>query len=152
MATVERLKELVEGVTARAGYSSSIGTRVLEVRRGEVTMALDRRSDLQQVHGQFHGGVIAGLADHAAGAAVTTAFPEGKFAVTVDLHVNFLAPALGDSLIARAKALRVGGTIGVSHVDVYSVCAGKEEICAVITATMRAVDFPGTEPARHFKI
>lgn len=56
---------------------------------GEVHMELEHRQDLLQFSGFFHGGVISGLADHAAGGAVTTALSPGKIAVTIDLHVIF---------------------------------------------------------------
>jgi uncharacterized protein (TIGR00369 family) len=73
---------------------------------------------LLQFNGFFHGGVVSGLADHAAGAAATTAFAAGKIAITVDLHVNFLAPASGASIVAKAHALQVGSTICVVSVSV----------------------------------
>jgi uncharacterized protein (TIGR00369 family) len=95
-----------------------------------------------QANGFFHGGVIAGLADHAAGGAVTTAMPPGRFAVTVNLQVSFLAPAKGASLIARARALQVGSTIGVARVDVVSVADGAETAFALAIVTLRGVDFP----------
>lgn len=136
------LRRLVESVTGRPGYSRAVGTRILDVQRGQVSMALDRRPDLEQAQGYFHGGVIAGLADHAAGAAVTTALPPGKFAMTVNLQITFLSPAEGDTLVARASALRVGGTIGVAHVDVAVIVDGTEKVCAVATATMRSVALP----------
>jgi len=41
--------------------------------------------------------------------------PSGRFAVTVNLQVSFLAPAKGTALIARARALQVGSTIGVAR-------------------------------------
>jgi uncharacterized protein (TIGR00369 family) len=95
-----------------------------------------------QANGFFHGGVIAGLADHAGGGAVTTAMPPGRLAMTVNLQVNFLAPANGTSLIARARALQAGSTIGVARVDVVSVADGAETLCAIATVTLRGVDFP----------
>jgi uncharacterized protein (TIGR00369 family) len=105
-------------------------------------MSLARTDNLLQANGFFHGGVIAGLADHAAGGAVTTAMPPGRFAVTVNLQVSFLAPAKGTSLVARARALQVGSTIGVARVDVASVADGAETPCAIATVTLRGVDFP----------
>jgi uncharacterized protein (TIGR00369 family) len=134
--------ELVETVTSAPGYTSSMGTRVVVAEAGYVELALDRRSDLLQINGYFHGGVIAGLADHAAGGAVTTALPMGRFAVTVCLQVNFLAPANGETLIARAKAVQAGSTIGVARVDVISLVGGVETACAVATVTLRAVEMP----------
>jgi uncharacterized protein (TIGR00369 family) len=137
---VQSLRELVERVTSRPGYTSATGVRVLVVEAGHVHMALDRRPDLLQFNGHFHGGVIAGLADHAAGAAVTTALPAGRIAVTVDLHINFLAPADGEAIHAKARAVRAGGTIGVACIDVLTVREGIEQLCAIATATMRSVE------------
>lgn len=140
--TKSSLFKLVETVTSAPGYTSSMGTRVLMAEEGHVELALDRRPDLLQINGFFHGGVIAGLADHAAGGAVTTALPNNRFVVTVCLQVNFLAPASGETLIARARAVRAGSTISVAQVDVISLAGGIETACAVATATLRAVEMP----------
>jgi uncharacterized protein (TIGR00369 family) len=140
--TESSLFKLVETVTSAPGYTSSMGTRVLAAEAGYVELALDRRPDLLQINGFFHGGIIAGLADHAAGGAVTTALPKNRFAVTVCLQVNFLAPANGETLIARAKAVLAGSTIGVAQVDVISLADGVETACAIATVTLRAVEMP----------
>lgn len=140
--TKSSLFKLVETVTSAPGYTSSLGTRVLAAEAGYVELALDRKPELLQINGFFHGGVVAGLADHAAGGAVTTAMPKNRFAVTVCLHVSFLAPADGETLIARAKAVQAGRTIGVAQVDVISLAAGAETPCAVATVTLRAVEMP----------
>jgi uncharacterized protein (TIGR00369 family) len=140
--TESSLFKLVETVTSAPGYTSSMGTRVLAAEAGYVELALDRRPDLLQINGFFHGGIIAGLADHAAGGAVTTALPKNRFAVTVCLQVNFLAPANGETLIARAKAVLAGSTIGVAQVDVISLADGMETACAIATVTLRAVEMP----------
>lgn len=141
MTDAEALR-LVQKVTALPGFTSGIGTRVVAAKVGHVTMALARRPDLLQAQGHFHGGVISALADHAAGGAVTTAFPAGRFAVTVDLHVNFLAPAQGEELVAEARAIQAGGTIGVAQVEVFAVSQQARRACAVAVATMRAVEMP----------
>jgi uncharacterized protein (TIGR00369 family) len=103
MTTQDAIRELVERVTYAPGYTSAVGTRVESAEAGYVVMSLVRTDDLLQANGFFHGGVIAGLADHAAGGAVTTAMPPGRFAVTVNLQVSFLAPAKGSSLTARFR-------------------------------------------------
>jgi acyl-coenzyme A thioesterase PaaI-like protein len=63
MDTAE-LRALVENITARPGHMSAMGTRVVAVEPGHVHLAIDRRPDLLQFSGHFHGGVIAALADH----------------------------------------------------------------------------------------
>ncbi len=134
--------ELVRAFTERPGYTSAVGTRVRAAESGTVELALERRDDLLQFSGLFHGGVIVGLADHAAGGAVTTLLPPGRTAVTVDLHASFLAPAAGQSLVARAVAVRVGATLSVATVEVSSVDATAEHLCALCTVTLRTVDVP----------
>lgn len=135
--------DLVSKVTARSGYTSAMGTTVLFAEPGEVHMELKQRPDLLQFSGFFHGGVISGLADHAAGGAVTTALPSGKIAVTIDLHVNFLSPANGSSIVAKAKAIQVGGTVCVANVEVFTADGADERLCAFSVVTLRVVDMPG---------
>src|SRR5882724_9261409 len=134
--------QLVEMVTSRPGYTSLLGTRVLRAEPGCVHLSVERRPDLLQFSGSFHGGVIAGLADHAAGGAVTTALPAGRIAVTIDLHINFLAPADGPTIVARAQAIQVGKTVSVANVEVMTQDSGAERLCAFCTVTLRAVDMP----------
>ena len=135
-------KQLVEMVTSRPGYTSSIGTRVLFAEAGCVHLALDRRPDLLQFNGFFHGGVISGLADHAAGGAVTTALPPGRIAVTIDMHISFLSPADGASVVAKANAIQIGSTVCVANVEVVTEVGGDESMCAFATVTLRVVDMP----------
>jgi len=139
---VDNLRQLVEAVTRQPGYTSAIGTEVLHADRGHVHLRLAKRADLLQFNGFFHGGVIAGLADHAAGGAATTLMPAGRIAVTVEFKINFLSPANGEHLIARAEVIQAGSTLSVVAVDMFSEIDGKEQRCAVVTATMRAVEAP----------
>lgn len=136
-------RQLVEMVTSRPGYMSAVGTKVLHAEAGHVQLAIGKRPDLVQFNGFFHGGVVTGLADHAAGGAVTTALPAGRIAVTIDLHVNFLAPADGDSIVAKAKVVQIGNTVCVANVEVTTAAdGGDERLCAIATAAMRIVDMP----------
>jgi len=141
MSEAERLA-ILERVMDLPGFPKSAGIRLIAAEPGKVTMALKKRPDLTQFFGHFHGGVITALADHAAGAAATTAMPEGKLAVTVEIKINFLGPADGEEIIARAETIQAGSTIGVVKVEVISQKAGTERVCAFATATMRAMDMP----------
>jgi uncharacterized protein (TIGR00369 family) len=135
-------EQLVRKVTALTGFTHFAGVEVLEAEAGRVSLSLAKKPELLQFNGFFHGGVVSGLADHAAGATATTALPPGKIAVTVDLHVNFLAPANGSTLVARARTLQVGGTICVVTVEVETETPAGLQLCAVATATLRVVDMP----------
>ena len=141
MNGAERIKQL-ERVMELPGFPKSSGMRMISAEPGKVTMALARRPELTQFFGHFHGGVITALADHAAGACATSSMPDGKLAVTVEIKVNFLSPADGEEMIARAETIQAGSTIAVVKVEIFSQKAGAERICAFATATMRAMDMP----------
>jgi uncharacterized protein (TIGR00369 family) len=132
---------LAEAINAK-GFSGAAGFRIVAIAPGHAELALARRDDLVQFFGHFHGGVITALADQAAGIAVTSGLPRGKIGVTVEIKVNFLAPADGSELIARAKTLKMSGSIGVATVEVFSKRGTSEALCAFCTATMRALDLP----------
>jgi uncharacterized protein (TIGR00369 family) len=124
------------------GFSGAAGFRIVKIEPGSAEVALARRDDLLQFFGHFHGGVITSLADHAAGIAVTSGLPKGKIGVTVEIKVNFLAPADGQEIVARAKTLKMSGSIGVATVEVFSKKEASETLCAFCTATIRALDLP----------
>ena len=132
--------ELAEAINAK-GFMGAAGFRIVAITPGNAEIALARRDDLLQFFGHFHGGIITALADHAAGIAVTSALPKGKIGVTVEIKVNFLAPADGHELIARANTLKMSG-IGVATVEVFTKDEKSERLCAFCTATMRALDLP----------
>jgi len=132
---------LAEAINAK-GFSGAAGFRVAALEPGYAELALSRRDDLLQFFGHFHGGVITALADQAAGMAVTSSLPKGRIGVTVELKINFLEPASGTELLARAKTLKMSGSIGVATVEIFSKVGGAETLCAFCTATMRALDLP----------
>lgn len=133
--------QLAETVNSR-GFTAAAGFRIVAVQPGSAELSLQRRPDLLQFFGHFHGGVITALADQAAGIAITSSLPSGKIGVTVEIKVNFLSAADGDEVIARAKALKLSGSIGVATVEVFSKKGTSETLCAFCTATMRAMDLP----------
>jgi len=131
-----------KGFDRFADVSGAAGFRIVAVEPGRAEVALARRDDLVQFFGHFHGGVITALADQAAGIAVTSGLPKGRIGVTVEIKVNFLSPADGSELVARAKTLKMSGSIGVATVEVFSKNGATETLCAFCTATMRALDLP----------
>jgi acyl-coenzyme A thioesterase PaaI-like protein len=49
----------------RQGFMNHVGAELSELARGSCTLAVDRRPELLQQHGLFHGGVTAFLVDNA---------------------------------------------------------------------------------------
>ncbi len=109
----------------------------LNPAEGEVVLRLPLRPELARAagSGQFHGGAIASLIDTAGDYAV--ALSVGGGVPTINFRVDYVRPATGDYLLARAVTRRVGRTIAVADVDVSDstgrLCAtGRGSYLAVV--------------------
>ena len=65
----------------------------------------------------MHAGVVAAIADSAAGYAAMSVAPPDSEVLTVEFKLNLLAPAAGDLLVARGRVARAGRTLTVCEVD-----------------------------------
>ena len=109
---------------ARQPFMDFIGAEILTLSPGICEIMLDRRKDLTQQHGFLHGGLVASLADSAAGYAAFSLYPENSTPLTIDMKVNFLNPSDGDHLIARAEVIKEGGRIFHLKGDAYTLKNG----------------------------
>jgi uncharacterized protein (TIGR00369 family) len=117
----------------------TIGAALEEVAAGRVAIRLPFREDLTQQHGFLHAGTIAAIADSACGYAALTLMPSEAAVLSIEFKVNMLAPAKGESIVARAQVIRSGRTIVVCRADVYSLNAGEEKLVAAMQGTMMVV-------------
>jgi uncharacterized protein (TIGR00369 family) len=68
--------------------------------------------------GHVHGGVFASIIDAATFWAVFYGVEESAGATSVDLKLNYLAPARSGKLIARGRQLKLGRTLGYADAEV----------------------------------
>ena len=118
---------------------ATIGAALSHVAPGEVDIVLPFRDDLTQQSGFLHAGIIATVADSACGYAAHSLMPATAGVLSIEFKVNLLAPALGTSVVARARVIRAGRTITVCRADVYAVREDAEKLVATMTGTMMAV-------------
>ena len=109
----------------RQGFMGLVGAEVAELSRGTCTLAVDRRPELLQQHGLFHGGVTAFLVDNATTIAAATS--RGQPALTAEYKLNLLSPASGDRLICRARVIKPGRQVAVVASDGFCIIYGKEK-------------------------
>jgi len=106
---------------------------------GNFEITLKSQPSLLRSSGVFNGGVLAALADTAAGyAAITLKGPDPYF-VTVELKINYLNPALGDTLFARAQVLKDGKTLSVAKTDLIALRDSKETLAATALVTLMEI-------------
>ena len=101
-------RERIYAGFAGQGLMSHIGARLGDLETGRCEVILPWRSAVGQQHGFFHGGVIGAIADAAAGFASYTLLPQDSTGLTAEYKINFLRPAKGDHLSARAEVVRAG--------------------------------------------
>lgn len=68
--------------------------------------------------GTIHGGVVSTLADSAMGMAYASVLEDGETFTTLELKINFLRPMWQGRLVATARVLQSGRTIGLTECQV----------------------------------
>ena len=118
-------------------FSLTIGTVLTALSDKGAQLELSITPTMLQQHGYVHGGVVSYLADNA------LTFAGGHWldgqVVTSEFKINYVRPAVGNRLIARAHAVAHGRTQAVARCDVFVVRDGVEKLCAAAQGTIVAV-------------
>lgn len=118
-------------------FSRLVGAELTGFSPGHVELTVKITDDLKQQHGFVHGGVISYAADNAltfVGGSVL-----GPAVVTSEYKINYLKPAVGSELIARATVVYSSKTQAVCRCDLYMVNEDKENLCAVSQGTIARI-------------
>ena len=117
---VRKLASDVRRRLRESGAPKHLGITVESVEKGRVVMRLDVRPHHKQIHGVVHGGIVATLADTAAGIAAATVVEPGTNVATVELKINYLEAIQGGRVRADARVLRAGRHFIVVECDVWN--------------------------------
>jgi uncharacterized protein (TIGR00369 family) len=85
---------------------------------GRAVVRMPVRARHRQMHGVVHGGILAALADTAAGIACYMMLPRGTRLSTIEMKINYLEPVVEGSLSAEARVLRKGRRTAVVACDI----------------------------------
>jgi uncharacterized protein (TIGR00369 family) len=119
---------------AEQPFSRLLGAELVSLSRTAVEMRLPIKPEFRQQYGFVHGGVLSYAADSAltyVGASALDAL-----VVTSELKINYLRPALGDVILARASLVHAGRNQAVCRCDIFVAQAGSEKLCAVAQGTI----------------
>jgi uncharacterized protein (TIGR00369 family) len=121
-------------VLAKQPFSTLLGAELAALSPGQVDLQLALRPEHLQQNGFAHGGVVSYLADNALTFAGGTAMQVPV--VTSEFKINYVRPAVGERLIARATADAVSKTQAVCRCEVFAVKDGAEKLCALAQGTI----------------
>lgn len=128
-------------------WNRHLGLEIASLDPDRPTMRLAMRDELvgNYIHGSLHGGVVATVLDTVGGLAAFLQLlrrlegesPEARLARlagtgTIDLRVDYLEPALGQSFLATATIMRAGNKVAVARMEMRS---DQDRLVAVGTGT-----------------
>jgi uncharacterized protein (TIGR00369 family) len=126
----------VHRVFAEQRAMALIGARLSQVRPGFVEIRLSHREEVTQQHGAIHGGVVGMAVDSACAFAALSLLPSQETGFTIEYKINFLAPAMGDEIVARGWVVRVGRTLAVARGEAHVLAGGEEQLVATALETL----------------
>lgn len=112
-----------------------VGFRMVSISNGESRFEMDAGRRHHNPMGTVHGGILCTLADSAMGMAFASTLGEGETFTTLEIKVNYLRPVFEEKLIASAKVVHRGRTVGLVECDVTTV-DGKLVARAVSTCSV----------------
>lgn len=138
MISLEKEKLILESCR-RSQTLKLLAAEILVVDKGRFELRIPQLNFTHRPTGMFNGSTIASAVDVASGYAAVSMFNEDARFSTVELKVNFLSPAMGDQLLAKARVLKSGKVLSVVQVDVFSVyteVGAKETFAATALVTL----------------
>ncbi len=124
---------------ARQSIMTTLGARLTRIAPGEVEITLPFADHILQQHGFVHAGVVATIADSAAGYAGLTLMPKGAGVLTAEFKINLLAPAAGDRLVAQGRVIKSGRSLTIAEADVFAEEGATRKHAARLTATLMSM-------------
>jgi uncharacterized protein (TIGR00369 family) len=146
-----RYTEAVAILVNESPYFSLLSMEIKDLQWGTCLMEVELGEKHLQPFGNVHGGAIASVVDAVAFWAVFPQVERGKGLTTVEMKLNYLAPAQKGKLVAQGRCIKMGKTLALGEA---SVTNGEGTLISHGTVTMMVVPdlrIPGYEslpPAR----
>ncbi len=121
-------------ILSQQPFSVLLGAELTQFSMDVVEITLPLRQTLLQQFGFAHGGALSYLADNALTFAGGTAL--GEAILTSGYTINYIRPAKGETLVARAKVISAGSRQAVCGCEIFAVKDGIETLCAVAQGTI----------------
>lgn len=97
-------------------FAGHCGIELIEVEPGAATAIMKVQPFHFNGAKTVHGGALFSLADFAFAVAVNS---RGKLALAINTNMNFINPAFGGTLEARAREVSNNPRLGIYQVDIH---------------------------------
>ncbi len=132
--------EIMRSVTNDSPYFRLQSMTLLDFNIGTSHIEIELAEKHLQPFRIVHGGVFSTIIDAAAFWSIYGEIDEDAGMTTVDLNLNYLAPAVSGKLIAKGRRIKLGKTLGLGEAKVTDE---KGKILAHGTSTVMILSDPG---------
>ena len=129
--------ETIIGKVNKSPYYQLTSMQLEKLGWGECVMHLPVLEKHHQPYGMAHGGVLASLVDSAAYWAVFTQIDDGSKMISIDLKLNYLAPAAQGNLKVVGRSIKAGKTMCMGEA---SIIDQNEKLICHGTSTMMVLN------------
>ena len=110
--------DFVKLVVNGSGYFKNQNMKIVDLKYGESFVEIELNRKHLQGYGYVHGGVYSALIDSAGFFAVYTRVEGADSAATIEMKVNYLSSVKSGKLLAHARCITLGKSIGLAEVTI----------------------------------
>jgi uncharacterized protein (TIGR00369 family) len=132
--TPDEMLAVAQNIMASQPFSVMLAAKIVAFSPGYAEIHLPIKPEFLQQFGYVHGGVLGYLADNALTFAGGSVF--GAEVITSEFKINYVKPAKGSLLIARATVAITGSRQAVCRCDIVAQDNGQEYLCAIAQGTI----------------
>src|SRR2546426_8668474 len=115
---LDHMHMIVPGEVSSPPIATLLGFTLTSVGYREAVIAFAATAQHANPMGTLHGGILCDIADAAMGMAYASTLAEGETFTTLELKINFLRPFWTGKLVAEARMVKDGRTIGLVECNV----------------------------------
>ena len=130
-------KKAIEDLVLKMPIANFIGMKFIKIELGFVEIVIPYREELSFTKDVLQAGPVGMLMDIAACCAIGTKLPPGWAFSTIDFTTKIVAPATGESFIARGHAVSSGKSVSVGKAEVFAISNGIQKLSATGLVTTR---------------
>jgi uncharacterized protein (TIGR00369 family) len=112
------INKMISGEIPHPPVAQLVGFEVLSCNYGTARLSLQTSKKHYNPMGTVHGGILCDIADAAMGIAFASTLEEGESFTTIDLQMSYLRPVWETTLMASAKVIKRGRTIGLVECEI----------------------------------
>jgi uncharacterized protein (TIGR00369 family) len=139
MRHTAKYRDFADKVRASFGAQTMMRTfdaTMTDIRPGKCSISAPILPGARQQQDFGHAALTFALGDSAAGYAALSLMEEHAEVVTVEMKINLLAPASGDTLVATGDVVKAGRRLMIVKAEVHARTGFHSTLVAILQGTM----------------